>query len=345
MSHQVEVTFEGRTGFTIECRGDEDVVTAALRQGYILLTECREGVCSTCKCLLVDGDYDELLPHSIHALSPSEEEDGWVLACRLQPRSDLVLDYDYPVGRVERFAEGRRQGQVVAIDRLCDTVVRVVVRTLAAQAPLEFEPGQYVRLSLPGIGVGRDYSMASLPSRERELEFLIRVLPDGAFSSYVAGRARIGEIVELEGPFGRFCLRPGAAPPVFVAGGSGVAPIMSMLRCLAQTRPDDPAVLVFGNTAAGDVFFERELAELAKDFPGLTVHHCVVDPPPGWDGDVGLVTDVMAARLEDPASHAYYLCGPPPMIAATRALLADKGVPADQIFEENFLPSGTQETS
>ena len=343
MNHQVEVTFEGEPGFTIECGEDEDVVTAALRQGYILLTECREGVCATCKCLMVEGDYDTLLPHSIHALSPSEEEDGWVLACRLQPRSDLVLDYDYPADRVERFAEGRRQGQIVSIDRLCDTVVRVVVRTLAAQDPVTFEAGQYVRLTLPGIGVSRDYSMANRPAREREIEFLIRVLPDGAFSGYVAGQGRPGEIVEVEGPFGRFCLRPGAAPPVFVAGGTGLAPIMSMLRSLAVTAPDDPAVLFFGNTAAGDVFYERELAELAKDFPGLSVHHCVVQPDAEWDGEVGLVTHVLAARLDDPASHAYYLCGPPPMIAATRQLLADKGVPTDQIFEENFLPSGNQE--
>ena len=340
MTHKVQVTFEGQTGFTIECRADEDIVTAALRQGYILLTECREGVCSTCKCLLVDGDYDELLPHSVHALSPSEEEDGWVLACRLQPTSDLVLDYDYPFERVERFAEGRRQGQIVALERLCDTVVRVVVRTLAAQDPIDYEPGQYVRLTLPAIGVSRDYSMANLPSRERQLEFLIRVLPDGAFSGYLAERGRIGEIVEVEGPLGRFTLRAGAPPPVFVAGGTGLAPILAMLRSLAETAPDEPAVLFFGNTAAGDVFFGQELAELAKVFPGLVVHHCVVDPPPGWTGDVGLVTDALATHLQDPPSHAYYLCGPPPMIGATRALLAARGVPADQIFEENFLPSG-----
>src|SRR5205823_6541831 len=113
VTHKVQVTFEGQTGFTIECRADEDVVTAALRQG-----------------------------------------------------------------------------QIVALDRLCDTVVRVVVRTLAAQDPIEYEPGQYVRLKLPGIGVSRDYSMANLPSRERQLEFLIRVLPGGAFSGYLAERGR-----------------------------------------------------------------------------------------------------------------------------------------------------------
>ena len=127
---------------------------------------------------------------------------------------------------------------------------------------------------------------------------------------------------------------------MFVAGGTGLAPVLAMLRSLAATRADDPAVLFFGNTATGDVFFERELAELAKGFPGLVVHHCVVQPRPDWDGEVGLVTDALAAHVSDPPAHAYYLCGPPPMIAATRALLSARGVPADQIFEENFLPSG-----
>ena len=89
------------------------------------------------------------------------------------------------------------------------------------------------------------------------------------------------------------------------------------------------------------MFFVRELEALAARFPGLVVHHCVVHPEPDWPGEVGLVTDALAAHLDDPAGHAYYLCGPPPMIRATRELLAARGVPRDQIFEENFLPSGS----
>lgn len=343
MIHKVECTFEGEPGFTVECREDEDVVTAALRQGYILLTECREGACSTCKGFLVEGDYDELLDHSIHALSPSEEEEGYVLSCRLQPRSDLVIDYDYGADRIERFAEGVWNGQIVALDRLSDTVVRVVVRTLAAQEPLSFDPGQYVRLTLPAIGVARDYSMANAPSADdRELEFLLRVLPDGAFSGFIADGAQVGEIVTVEGPFGKFCLRPSLeCPPVFVAGGTGLAPIMSMLRSLAATQPDAVATLVFGNTNAGDVFYGRELAELTKVLPGLAVHRCLMNPGPDWTGEVGLVTDVLATHIETPTAHSFYLCGPPPMIAATKELLAGRGVPRTQIYEETFIPSGT----
>jgi NAD(P)H-flavin reductase/ferredoxin len=349
-THKVECTFEGEAGFTIECREDEDVVTAALRQGYILLTECREGACSTCKAYLVEGDYDDLLTHSIHALSPAEEEEGYVLSCRLQPRSDLVLDYDYPADRIERFTEGVWSGQVVELERRSDTVVRVVVRTLAAQAAVLFEPGQYVRLTLyPADGgqvrppsVARDYSMANVATDGRELEFLIRVLPDGAFSGYIAARAKVGEMVTVEGPFGKFGLRPNAGlTPVFVAGGTGLAPIMSMLRALAAAGSAEPATLVFGNTNAGDLFFGRELDELTKALPGLTVHRCLVNPGPEWDGDVGLVTDAISAHVETPQAHSWYLCGPPPMIAATKDLLAGRGVPRTQIYEETFIPSGT----
>jgi NAD(P)H-flavin reductase/ferredoxin len=341
-THKVECTFEGEAGFTIECREDEDVVTAALRQGYILLTECREGACSTCKAYLVEGDYDDLLTHSIHALSPAEEEEGYILSCRLQPRSDLVLDYDYPADRIERFTEGVWSGQITELERRSDTVVRVVVRTLAAQDAVTFDPGQYVRLTLPAAAVARDYSMANAAPDGRELEFLIRVLPDGAFSGYIAERAKVGEMVTVEGPFGKFCLRPSTGlTPVFVAGGTGLAPIMSMLRSLAARGSTEPASLVFGNTNAGDLFFGRELDELAKALPGLSVHRCLVNPGPDWSGDVGLVTDALAAHVESPKAHSWYLCGPPPMIAATKELLAGWGVPRTQIYEETFIPSGT----
>jgi methane monooxygenase component C len=339
-THTVSFTFEGEDGFSVECAEDEDVVTAALRQGYILFTECREGVCSTCKGFLEDGDYDELLPHTVHALSPAEEEEGYVLSCRLQPRSDLVIDYDYPHDRVERFTEGVWSGQIAALERVSDTVARLVVRTLTSQAPVEWEPGQHVRLTLPAVGVTRDFSMADLCSSARELEFLVRLLPGGAFSGHVAEGAQVGERIDVEGPFGRFLLRPSELTPVFVAGGTGLAPIMAMLRSLAGEHPDDPALLFFGNTNAGDLFFEKELDELGREFPGLQTWLSLMRPGPDWSGETGLVTDALAAHLDDPRAHTFYLCGPPPMVAATKDLLAAWDVPRQQVFEETFIPSG-----
>jgi methane monooxygenase component C len=108
-THTITFTFEGEPGFTIQCDEDTDIVTAALDAGYILLSQCRQGACSTCKAFLSEGEYDELLPHPVHALPPNEEDEGFVLACRLEPRSDMVIDFDYPSSLIERlpaFATG-----------------------------------------------------------------------------------------------------------------------------------------------------------------------------------------------------------------------------------------------
>ena len=103
-THKIQFTFEGEPGFSVDCDEDEDVISAALREGYILLSQCRQGVCSTCKAFLADGEYDDLLPHSVHSLSPSEEDEGFVLLCRLQPRSDMVIEFDYPIDLIGHLA-------------------------------------------------------------------------------------------------------------------------------------------------------------------------------------------------------------------------------------------------
>src|SRR5437764_653429 len=179
------------------CRHDEDVITAALRQGYLLLSDCREGSCSTCRGFLADGDYDELLPHSPHALTDAEEEEGLILACRLRPATDLTIDFDYPVDRVGRFEEGTRTGQIVATERLSDTVARILIRTNAAQDPLDWNAGQYVQVTIPAVGVTRAYSMANAAEGSRELELLIRLLSGGRFSGHVAAGLATGEPVRL----------------------------------------------------------------------------------------------------------------------------------------------------
>ncbi len=158
------MTFEGRDPIVITCREDEDVISAGLRQNVLLVSDCREGMCGACRGFLEEGRYDSLLTHSQHALSDRDEEEGWVLACRLRPRSDLSLDFDYAADRVGRLDAARRAGRIVALDRLSSSVVRIVVRTLAAQEPLRWEAGQHVRLLLPDGGLARAYSIANLAS-------------------------------------------------------------------------------------------------------------------------------------------------------------------------------------
>jgi methane monooxygenase component C len=336
--HKVALTFEGADRIDISCRDDEDIITAALRRGYLLLSDCREGSCSTCRGFLVDGDYDELLPHSPHALTDSEEEEGLILACRLQPAGDLEIDFDYPVDRIGRYEEGTRTGQIVATERLSDTVARIVIRTNASQDPFTWDPGQYVHVTLPAVGATRAYSMANAPDGSRELEFLVRLLPDGRFSGHVDAGLATGEPVRLRGPHGQFTFR--ADPkPVFVAGGTGLAPILAVLRSLVGQSATE-ARLVFGVTNEADLFCVDELSALSRALPHLDVVTTVERPAATWSGAVGLVTDHLGPI--DPTG-SYYLCGPPGMVSAAEELLFSHGVPRDRIHIERFLETGDEQ--
>lgn len=338
--YKVALTFEGADRIDIACQDDEDVITAALRQGYLLLSDCREGSCSTCRGFLVDGDYDQLLTHSPHALTEAEEEDGLILACRLQPASDLEIDFDYPADRVGRYEEGTRTGQIVDTEQMSETVSRIIVRTNASQNPLGWDPGQYVQVTLPAVGATRAYSMANAADGSRQLEFLIRLLPEGRFSGHIAAGLAKGEPVRVRGPFGQFTFR-GDASPVFVAGGTGLAPVLAILRSMGQTAPDTAASVVFGVGAETDLFGIDELSALSRVLPNLETVVTVEHPTYSWSGAVGRVTDHLG--VPDPV-RSYYLCGPPGMVNAAEELLAAGGVPRDHIHVERFLETGDEQS-
>jgi methane monooxygenase component C len=335
--HKVALTFEGADRVDIGCRADEDVVTAAFRQGYLLLTECREGSCATCRGFLVDGGYDELLPHSPHALTDEEEDDGYILACRLRPTSDLEIDFDYPADRVGRYEEKTRTGQIISCEPLSCNVARIVLRTSAAQEPLTWDAGQYVKVTMPAVGATRAYSMANTDGG-RDLELLIGLLPDGRFSGHVASGLATGEPVRIEGPFGAFTFR-GDSCPVFVAGGTGIAPILAMLKSLAGTGSDVNARLVFGVGGEDDLFAVDDIADLARALPNLEVVTTVERPGETWVGAVGLVTEHLGTI---DSSRSYYLCGPPAMIVACETLLHQHGVARHRVHAERFLDTGDQ---
>ncbi|PND54257.1 2-polyprenylphenol hydroxylase [Mycobacterium sp. ENV421] len=344
MTHTVKLFFDDDHEVRIECRPDEDVITAGLRQGLILMSECREGVCSTCKCFLADGEYQQLMSHSVYALSPSEEEEGYVLACRLRPSTDLELEFDYPFSMAQQYEETERRGSIEEVAMVSDTVARVVVRTLAAQDPLTFLPGQFARIVLAN-GVSRDFSMANMPDDSRRLEFFIRVYPDGEFSSYIGNGAQPGEQISLHGPRGKFVLRDNEHTPVFIAGGTGLAPVLAMLRQMAASQPNRPAVVIFGNTNLGDVFCTQELKALGQQLPNLRVHTSVINPDPLWTGEVGSVVEVADRVLREAkqAHFEYYYCGPPRMIEATTRMLEAAGVPRELRHHEDFVPSRMEE--
>jgi propane monooxygenase reductase subunit len=317
-------------GIEIEVDEDETVLSAAFRQGIMLMHGCKEGQCSACKSFLLDGEVD-LDRYSTFALPDFEESEGWTLLCRAHPYSDLeveLINYDeemirsgLPIKTVATTVE--------AVEELTSDIRLLRLRPAE---PLEYKPGQYVDITIPGHpGEHRSFSMAG--TEPGVLEFMIKLYPGGHFSGLLAdGSITPGDELEITGPYGVFTLRTSSPRRLlFIGGGAGMAPILSLLRSLSEADTEREATYYYGARSAADLFHLDELAALPASFvPALS------EDANGWTGETGLITDVVERLEPDIAEVDAYVCGPPPMVEAAIALLEAKGVPESHIYFDKF---------
>jgi 3-phenylpropionate/trans-cinnamate dioxygenase ferredoxin reductase subunit/benzoate/toluate 1,2-dioxygenase reductase subunit len=195
-----------------------------------------------------------------------------------------------------------------------------------------FEPGQYVRITPDGADFHRSYSMANVPGSDR-LQFFVRLVPGGAFSEWLA-TARAGDKVELSAPHGTFFLRDEDRPRLFVAGGTGIAPFLSMLRAMAAHPPAQRTTVLIGARTSGHLFALDELTRLGEQLPDVQLRIAVEeDPQPGCHA--GYATDLIAQFALDPTTRVY-LCGPPPMVEAGRRAAEAAGMKRADVLCERF---------
>ncbi|MFF5083396.1 NADH:ubiquinone reductase (Na(+)-transporting) subunit F [Actinoplanes sp. NPDC000266] len=344
MGDKHRVRFEP-VGIEIEVDEEQTVLRQASEQGLMLMHGCKEGQCAACKSFVLDGDDIELDRYSTFALPDYEKEEGFTLLCRAHVYEDVtieLLNFDEEMIRsglpiVNAVAE------VVSIEKVTHDLRHLVLR-LIEPAEMTFFPGQYVDIKVPGTEITRSFSMAS--SNGRQLEFVIKVYPDGVFSSFLDGQLRTGDRLELTGPFGVFTLRD--APDrdlVFVGGGAGLAPILALLRSMAERGIDRKAVFYYGARTAKDLCFVAEIEALKEKLPGFQFVPALSEPAEGesWEGEVGFITDVLK-RFEVDLSGAHaYLCGPPPMVEAAMPLLASLGTPEKHIYYDKFTTTGGED--
>ncbi|HEY2319691.1 MAG TPA: 2Fe-2S iron-sulfur cluster binding domain-containing protein [Solirubrobacteraceae bacterium] len=332
-------TFQVRlepVGIEFEVDEDETVLHGAFRQGLMLMHGCKEGQCAACKSFLLDGEVD-LEKYSNFALNDFEKEEGWTLLCRAHAMSDLeveLINYDEEVLR-SGVAIQTHTMRVEAIDELTHDI-----RHLVLSGPeLKFKPGQYVDIKIPGSEEVRSFSMANLPGGDR-LEFMIKIYPDGKFSSLLANEAlKPGDEVEVTGPYGVFTLREKSERPLlFIGGGAGMAPILALLRAMADDGNERPAFYYYGARGPADLFHLDELAELERRLPNFrfvpALSHCGDDED--WSGERGLITDVVTRLHQEIGEVDAYLCGPPPMVDAAIAMLDQGGVPEARVYFDKF---------
>jgi propane monooxygenase reductase subunit len=207
--------------------------------------------------------------------------------------------------------------------------------------PFEFRPGQYVDIHVPGHeGQHRSFSMAN--TAPGELEFMIKLYPGGRFSTMLAdGSIKPGDELDVTGPYGVFTLRESARPLVFIGGGAGMAPILSLLRSMAELAVERQAIYYYGAREEHDLFHLDELRELADSLPNFRFVPALSDAD--WEGETGLITDVVDRCEPDLSEVDAYLCGPPPMVDAAMELLLRRGAEEAHIHFDKFTTTADPE--
>lgn len=326
----------------MEVAEDENILDAAFRQGIHLMHGCREGRCSACKSYLLDGDV-QMDNYSTFACNDAEVEEGYVLLCRSHAFSDCTIE-------LLNFDEDELLGGVPIQDvRTRVTAIEPVTRDIVSlrlepvePATFEFKAGQYADIHIPGTEEHRSFSMASTASTPGHVEFLIKKYPGGKFSGLLDDGIGVGDELTITGPYGTSTLKDGhILPVVCIAGGAGMAPVLSLVRHMSETASPRPVRFYYGARTAADLFY---LDEIARAGVGLTDFAFIACLSESMDGELptavtvehGNVTDVVARHEGDIARTEVYLCGPPPMVDAALELLETNSVPKDQVFYDKF---------
>lgn len=333
---KVALKFEdGKTQF-IRCLPGETVANAAYRSGINIPLDCRDGACGTCKAKCESGSFD-MTDFIEEALSPTEVQSGQVLTCKMIPTSDCVVDIPATLSDCSKALSERFLAQIKSVKKLSNSAF---VLTLFGEgvSKLDFLPGQYGNIEVPGSDIKRAYSFSSLVHND-EVSFLIKTVPNGRMSGHLTSVSKNGDNLYLQGPIGSFYLRPITRPVLMLAGGTGLAPFLSMLEQI-ETKANHhyPIQLIYGVTNDEDLVCLDILDRFTKSIPEFSFTACVADKESDYP-HTGFVTDhIPASQLRD-GNVDIYLCGPPPMVNAVERFLSDHKIDPASFHYERFVAS------
>jgi len=317
-------------------QGGGSLLSLLASQNIFIPSACGgRGSCAYCKVSVSSGGGD-IGPVEEPYLTPEERTRNVRLACQVKVRGDIAITIPR-----EYFSARKFRGKLVSKRPMTHDIFELRIE-LNDPPEIEFTAGQYVQLESREYkgreSVMRAYSISSAPSDRNHVELLIRLVPGGICTTWVFEHLREGQTVNLSGPYGDFHLRQTDAPIVFIAGGSGMAPIWSMLRNMKETGSTRPAMYCFGAQTQRDLFLVDELRSLEKEMPTFSFVPGLSNEPAGtnWNGETGLITEIVARKLPDTSRHEAYLCGSPGMINACITTLKKAGMPEDKIYFDKF---------
>jgi phenol/toluene 2-monooxygenase (NADH) P5/A5 len=327
----------------VECRPDQNILDACLRAGVWLPHACTHGTCGTCKVQVLEGDVEHN-DASAFALMDFERTEGKALICTATPQSDVTLEADVDAEEGVEFHPVRDYTGTVAVLEDCARETRRVVIDLDDE--IVFNPGQYVQVSIPGHDVNRSWSVASPPGEPRRIELNIRRTPGGlGTDGWVFKTMALGDPIQISGPYGRFFLREQREQPVIlIGGGTGLAPLKSMVRHVLETGLSQRLHLYHGARTSADLYDVDFFRALQTTFPDQLVYRPCLSEEDSEGAAHGLVTDVVTEDFPTLKGHVAYLCGPPAMVEACLKMLMKKRLFPRDTYREDFFDSSDKAT-
>lgn len=327
-----QVVINGATPLVLA--NNETLLNGALRQGVRLPHSCKVGGCGSCKCRLLEGKVREFTDTS-YLLSKQELQSNVILACQSTARSDIVVDFSGWNDDIETF-----HGRLMDQTSLTHDIAEI---TIELDRPLHYQAGQYGSLKALNSDIPpRCYSFAHRcdVNGSQRVSFFVRSVEGGGMSNWLLDNNSLDKAIQLTAPQGNFYLRDATTPVLAVAGGSGLAPLVALLEDAIERDAQivkQPLTLLFGVRAQRDIYYQKSLDQLAKQWqnrftfvPALSAEPDASD----WQGARGLVTDFIDPAFCQQATA--YLCGPPPMLDAAIEKMTQAGMPTDRIFFDKF---------
>lgn len=321
---------------SFEASPEQTVLEAALAAGLLLPYGCRDGACGTCKARVISGEFDPGNT-SGSGLSAEERAQGHALLCQARPRSDMVLAVR-TLARVGDIPCKRMPCRVQSLERVGPDVMILTVR-LPASEQFRFRAGQYIDFLLAD-GRRRSFSIANPPNQADHLELHVRRVEGGSFTTHVFDSMKVRDILRLEGPLGSFFLREDTLRPiVLIAGGTGFAPIKSIIEHAIDTQCSRPMVLYWGARDREGLYRDDLARTWESALPGFRYIPVLSDANATheWQGRRGLVHHAVMEDIADLSGYEVYACGAPAMIDAARSdLVTARRLPEDAFFADAF---------
>jgi len=335
---EAQVTFRFTDGveYQVSSQPGELLLDVARKNEVPITWQCLTGSCGSCMCKVEEGEVSSDTKRLL-SLLPSEAKEGLRLSCAAFADTDCVIELDYPSTFTEDHVAHQDTGEVTELEWVNHNTVRLVLELPDDTEFEDFEAGQYVQLQVPGTEEWRSYSMSSTVNDLPEMTFYIRVLEQGVMSEYLRDRCKVGDRIPVDGAYGVFYLREEKVPQIMIAGGTGLAPMLSMIDTLRLSNFRRKKItLAFGCSHEKDLFALDELEMRSDWMPNLDVRTCVSRPEGDWQGyNCRAQYAINADDITDENTIAY-LCGPPAMTEDAKAHLESLGVKSENIHVELF---------